>query len=133
MTINWTPGLTIDRAEQIIIEQAFRWYKNNKTQTSAALGISVRTLDNKLERYEQDEREQQRIRAEDERQRKIQFDRQRAHSAIQSSSVPSPGPGMRLEPATEIRSEPSLPVSERTEVQEVLPKSTSKGRSAGTR
>lgn len=48
----WTPGMTLDQLERRVILQGFKFYRGNKTMTAQALGISVRTLDNKLELYE---------------------------------------------------------------------------------
>lgn len=44
-------GLTLEIAEKIVIEGAYRYYGNNKTTTAQALQISIRTLDTKLEKY----------------------------------------------------------------------------------
>lgn len=65
VNVNWVPGLTLDEMEKQCILKAFQFYRQNKTQTAGALGISIRTLDNKLERYNEDaEREQERAAAE---------------------------------------------------------------------
>ncbi len=48
----WTPGMTLDQLEKKVILQAYRHYRANKTMTAQALGISVRTLDNKFAEYE---------------------------------------------------------------------------------
>lgn len=48
----YTPGLTLEGAEKVVIEGAYKFYRGNKTTTALALGISVRTLDTKLEKYE---------------------------------------------------------------------------------
>lgn len=53
--IVWTPGMTLDDLERAVITTAFRVYRENKTATAAALGVSVRTLDNKFDRYAQDD------------------------------------------------------------------------------
>ena len=47
----WQPGLTLEQVEKEVILQAMRFYHNNKTQTARSLGIAIRTLDHKLERY----------------------------------------------------------------------------------
>jgi DNA-binding NtrC family response regulator len=49
--IRWTPGYTIESVEKEIIMQALSFYQGNKTQTAQALGIAIRTLDNKLAQY----------------------------------------------------------------------------------
>lgn len=47
----WVPGYTLDKIEESAIRQALNYYRGNKTQTASALGISIRTIDNKLNRY----------------------------------------------------------------------------------
>ncbi len=49
--MNWEPGITLDDIEKEAILVAYKYYRNNKTQTAAALGIAIRTLDYKLARY----------------------------------------------------------------------------------
>lgn len=49
--IHWQPGVTLDDVEKQVILKALKWFGNNKTKTAQALGIAVRTLDYKLERY----------------------------------------------------------------------------------
>jgi hypothetical protein len=51
MSIVWTVGMTVDRANRLIVEQALLYFKGNKTRTSESLGIDVRTLDNWIEKY----------------------------------------------------------------------------------
>lgn len=50
----WFPGMTLAEVERETIQQAFRFYGQNKTHTAEALGIAVRTLDAKLEQYKQE-------------------------------------------------------------------------------
>lgn len=47
----WQPGMTLEDVEKRVIEQALRYYSGNKTQTAVGLGISVKTLYNKLHQY----------------------------------------------------------------------------------
>ena len=56
--MSWVPGMTLERVEQAAIEEAFRYFLGNKTQTAQALSIAIRTLDAKLEKYALDKREQ---------------------------------------------------------------------------
>jgi ribonucleotide reductase alpha subunit len=51
----WSPGVTLEQMEKEVIVKAYRFFRNNKTATASSLGISVKTLDNKLERYEMEE------------------------------------------------------------------------------
>jgi len=52
MSITWQPGQTLGDMEKAIICFALRYYENNKTKTASSLGVSVRTIDNKLAKYE---------------------------------------------------------------------------------
>lgn len=53
--IIWSPGVTLDQIERQVIEKAFAFFRKNKTQTAQALGIAIRTLENKFERYEKED------------------------------------------------------------------------------
>jgi len=46
--INWQPGVTLEDIELQVIDKAYRFFEGNKTKTANALGIAIRTLDNKL-------------------------------------------------------------------------------------
>lgn len=50
MTI-FQPGRKLSDYEKEIIQTAYRFYNFNKTKTAQALGIAIRTLDNKLSIY----------------------------------------------------------------------------------
>jgi len=47
----WVPGKTLDDIERNVILQALDYHKGNRTHTARALGISIRTLRNKLADY----------------------------------------------------------------------------------
>ena len=47
----WSPGMTLKDIEEQVIEAALSYFHNNKTVTAEALGISLRTLHNKLGTY----------------------------------------------------------------------------------
>lgn len=49
--IIWSPGVTLEQIEKQVILKAFSFFDCNKTRTADALGIAVRTLDAKLEKY----------------------------------------------------------------------------------
>lgn len=49
--INWQPGLTLEDIEKEVILKALSFYHGNKTRTAEALGVAIRTIDNKLARY----------------------------------------------------------------------------------
>ena len=48
---NWTPGQTLDDIERSVIINALTYHSGNRTHTARALGISIRTLRNKLADY----------------------------------------------------------------------------------
>lgn len=52
--------MKLEAVEQQIIEYTLRYFSGNKTKTAQSLGISIRTIDNKLEKYA-DERNQNTI------------------------------------------------------------------------
>lgn len=65
----WQPGMTLEEVEKQAILQAFRFFRSNKTATASALGVSVRTIDTKLDKYLNDDKtgeEHDRARAEHE-------------------------------------------------------------------
>jgi transcriptional regulator with PAS, ATPase and Fis domain len=49
--VNWTPGQTLDDIERFVILEALDFHNGNRTHTAKALGISIRTLRNKLADY----------------------------------------------------------------------------------
>lgn len=62
--IQWSPGVTLAQVEKQVILKAFKHYGFNKTVTANALGISIRTLDGRLEAYAHEENEAQKVLAE---------------------------------------------------------------------
>lgn len=131
MENGWTPGMTLDYVEKEVITKAFRWFRYNKTQTAIALGISIRTLENKLERYEREksghrigEREGDADKLEDagpgnagEPKRQSDFTGEIAEA------------GLRIQPLTDDTAKQSVPLSQRKEVQEVSSPNASRGHS----
>lgn len=53
--VHWQPGISLESMERQVILAAFRFYRGNKTATAQSLGIAIRTLDNKLEKYQADD------------------------------------------------------------------------------
>ena len=47
----WKPGSTLDQIERKVILEALKHHDGNRTHTAKALGISIRTLRNKLAEY----------------------------------------------------------------------------------
>ncbi|MCM0605695.1 MAG: sigma-54-dependent Fis family transcriptional regulator [Xanthomonadaceae bacterium] len=50
----WNPGQTLDKIEKSVILDALKYHNGNRTHTAKALGISIRTLRNKLADYRRD-------------------------------------------------------------------------------
>lgn len=48
---SWVPGTTLDQIEQNVILDALKYHQGNRTHTARALGISIRTLRNKISDY----------------------------------------------------------------------------------
>jgi two-component system response regulator FlrC len=48
---NWMPGQTLNDIERNVILEALQYHNGNRTHTAKALGISIRTLRNKLADY----------------------------------------------------------------------------------
>ncbi len=136
MNVNWVPGVTLEEMEKQCILAALRFYRGNKTQTASVLGIAIRTLDNKLEKYDADfKRYTERFEA-DRRDREDQLARHRGLTITQQNSVGSAhqiaprsqangetaNSGIRAQPTFEAPPKHAVPVSQPKEVQSVLPK-----------
>ncbi len=148
--INWSPGVTLEAIEKQVILRAFSFYHGNKTTTSQSLGISIRTLDAKLEKYDLESKEEEK--AENERRRKNEeFGRRQrgeggyytptasgdpqppklaAPTAKRSEDGDSAAAGPRVESAQGATAKPAVPLPERSKVQTVLPQPHAQG---GTR
>lgn len=53
--IYWSPGVTLEEIEEQVIKRAFDHFGRHKPTTAQALGIALRTLDNKLAKYAEDQ------------------------------------------------------------------------------
>ncbi len=140
--ISWSPGVSLEEIEKQVIIKAFSHYRQNKTTTSIAPGISIRTLDNKLERYAADAKAEEERLEKSRRSRTEQLARARgqvpqdttasiAKKAI-SNGVPS-NAGVRMESVANAPTESEVPLPKRAEIQEVLQRQTAQGGSRGRR
>jgi hypothetical protein len=48
---HWQPGITLEEIEKEVILTAMRFFHNNKTHVAQALGVSIRTIQNKMAKY----------------------------------------------------------------------------------
>ena len=53
--IIWGPGMSMSEVEEQIIKSAIEHYRGNKTMTAKSLGLSVKTIDDRLRTYQQKE------------------------------------------------------------------------------
>lgn len=129
--IVWTPGVALEALIQQVVEAAMAHYRGNKTATAQSLGIAIRTLDSRLEKYAKEKVEFEE-RAADARSERQKFQaRQRAIPAgarWDTSATPSIyAPGLQAESGVLPQSlanasaKHAVPVPERQEVQSVLP------------
>jgi Bacterial regulatory protein, Fis family len=117
--INWSPGVTLEQIEKEVILRAFRFYRGNKTTTALALAISIRTLDHKLEKYEQDGKKQRErddlARAEREkfaaRQRGIVTTHPQTGTSVLGAAA-----GVRMESVANASAQSDMPVPKRKKV-----------------
>lgn len=131
--ITWSPGVTLDDIEEQVIQKALTHFRGNKAQVAAALGISVRTVDNKLDKYELARAEERAKEDERKRVRAEQLARARGihpvhPAASYGSAFEASEQGIRLEPVTYATPQHQVPLSLRSEVQEMLPGQAAEGR-----
>lgn len=83
----WTPGKTLDEVEKDVILHALKYCEGNRTKVSSMLGITTKTLYNKLERWGMNEKSSDETKA-----------------------------GIHLEPTAEVAPKRTMPVQERKKV-----------------
>jgi hypothetical protein len=125
---NWYPGVTLDELEKGAILKAFKFYRGNKTQTANVLGIAIRTLDNKLEKYAADDRIHAERAARDAIERKAQLDRARGIVPTVQANGHTVNTRVYVQPPSEVPEKQPVPVSQQEKIQEVLPPKTASGR-----
>lgn len=130
--IMWSPGVTLEAIEKQVILKASDHFRNNKTQTAAALGISIRTLDAKLLQYFDEAKKEVDDESERRQQREAHLARSRGPTTGYDTNAPvshKADAGIRQEPIANTPAKPSVPVPEREKVQSVLPKQAASGHS----
>jgi len=55
--VYWQPGISLDDVEKQVIEKCLGYFQGNKTATAKSLGVSIRTIDNKLIKYQKEKDE----------------------------------------------------------------------------
>lgn len=140
-TVYWSPGMSLEVLEQIVIQRAFKYYQSNKTATANSLGIAIRTLEAKLDKYDMDEINREAQSAARRNERETNLARARGFSPPNSqtfSGQPAQTSfktetGVRAQSIANTAAQQQMPVSERQEVQEVLPKQAAAGHSRKSR
>lgn len=138
-TVNWSPGMTLEELERHVIAKALRFYRGNKTTTANALGIAIRTLDNKLEKYERDEIAEKEFQANERQKRADWLTRSRGVHGAQYDTATGrtdsyqANAGLGVESPVNVTAKPTMPMQERAEVQTMLPKQTAQGGQRGRR
>lgn len=49
--VHWQVGITLEEVEKQVILAALQYFQQNRTKAADALGISTRTIQNKLNQY----------------------------------------------------------------------------------
>mgnify|MGYP000085381564 CR=1 FL=1 len=50
--VTWCSGMSLRTLEKKVILKCLKFHEGNKTKVAAELGVSLRTIDNKLKLYE---------------------------------------------------------------------------------
>lgn len=124
--IHWTPGVTLDDIELMVVERAYKHYQYNKVQTAKALGIVPKTLDTKLEAIRV--REQKEADGVAQRAAKHAEFLMRQRGQVESKPIPgeqnvsNAEAWVRTQPALDTPAQQSMPMQQRPEIQKVLPR-----------
>jgi Bacterial regulatory protein, Fis family len=119
----WKLGMKLEDVERKAILEAFRFFQGNKTRTAAALNIAIRTLDAKLSQYLPQEVKKEEVHGDNSLE-----ERRRANQRVFQTTL-SAARGLHMEPDVEASQKREVSMSEREEVQEMLPSQDAKGHS----
>lgn len=132
LEINWQPGQTLEELEKQAILMAFRFFRGNKTQTARSLDIAIRTLDQKLENYQNANKIKEEADAKHEEQRR-QFQLKQRGISVEVGAGPSIGErqiawaksdqGGGIQPVAEAPAKHEVPVPVGQKIQGVSLKS----------
>lgn len=131
-TIQWNPGITLHQVELAVIEKAFAYFKENKTQTAAGLKIAIRTLDEKLLEIAKLKAEEK-ARAEERQIDDAIFLRRSRGLPLLPEQQAFIEAGLRMQSIAELETEQSVPVPVGKDVSRVLPKDAHRSSASGRR
>lgn len=80
--ILWQPGVTLANMEKMIIRESLRLNHGSKPAVASSLGISLRTVDNKLKEYDEEDRVLQQKLSEERQAIQVQFDKARGKNGV---------------------------------------------------
>lgn len=84
----WSPGVTLADLEQQAIMKALSFYRGNQTTTATALGISRKTLGDKLKQYREDDESQKQ--ADEARRKNREYWLNRSRGITTGAAAPVP-------------------------------------------
>lgn len=58
MTIAWNPSMSLAAVEKQVIQKCLEYYRGNKSQVARILGVTVKTIDRRIEQYAKEAEEQ---------------------------------------------------------------------------
>lgn len=119
----WTQGLTLADCEKKIIIEALRFYQGNKSRTADALGVTVKTIYNKMEAYGINGADDKREDAFSEGYSPIKHE---AATDSEEAVLPT-SRGQNMESGDEVSEEFPMSLRKQHEVQKMSPSKTSAG------
>lgn len=140
--ITWSPGITLESIEKQVILKAFKFYRENAAQTAIALGVSDKTVRNKIEQYQKEEKDNE-LRAIEQREKELEFQRRARGVGIaqpngydanvarfekEKSERLRSETGLSMESSAQASQEYAVPMQEREEVQGVSSQKSRPGR-----
>lgn len=123
----WSPGMTLATVEKSIILKAYSFYNKNKEMTARSLGIAVNTLNNKFDKYAEEIKAQEELLNDARRKREDFLHRCRngGPSELRKSErrtiYDKTDEGVRVESVAHAPAQSAMPVSQREEIQKMLP------------
>lgn len=106
--IIWSPGVTLEAMIQQAVEASMNFYRGNKTAASRSLGISIRTLDARIDKYKK-EKEDHEQRVTDTEQRRRDFQARERATPVGASFDNAGTPSIHADAVERKRQENRIP------------------------